>query len=211
MPDILIGDDHDVFRRGTRDILHERFDPVAIEEAESGLEMIRLAEQSPWDVCIMDVTMQGKSGTDLLQELIRVRPSTPILALSMHPESTYAVRMIVSGASGYLNKAQTSATQLTMAIETLLSGHKYITPQVAEYLAEGISACSAQPLHELLSKREFQVFRMLATGRPLKEIAGELFVSAATVSTYRSRVMEKLNVDNNAKLVRYAMKHSLID
>src|SRR5688572_3940334 len=211
MPNILIGDDHDVFRRGTRDILNERFDPVAIEEAESGLEMIRLAEQSPWDVCIMDVTMPGKSGTDLLQELIRVRPSTPILALSMHPEPTYAVRMIVSGASGYLNKAATSATQLTMAIKTLLSGHKYITPQVAEYLAEGLSACSAQPLHELLSNREFQVFRMLATGRPLKEIAGELFVSAATVSTYRSRVLEKLNVDSNAQLVRYAMKHSLID
>ena len=211
MPNILIGDDHDVFRRGTRDILHEHFDPVAIGEAESGLEMIRLAEQSPWDVCIMDVTMPGKSGTDLLQELIRVRPSTPILALSMQPESIYAVRMVVSGASGYLNKAATSATQLTMAIKTLLSGNKYITPQVAEYVAEGISACSAQPLHELLSNREFQVFRMLATGRPLKEIAGELFVSAATVSTYRSRVLEKLNVDSNAQLVRYAMKHSLID
>ena len=210
MLNILIGDDHAVFRRGTRDILHENFDPIAIEEAQSGLEMIRLAEQSPWDVCIMDITMPGKSGTDLLQELIRVRPSSPVLTLSMHPESTYAVRMIRSGASGYLNKA-TSATQLTTAIKMLLSGHKYITPQVAECLAEDVSACSVQPLHELLSNREFQVFRMLAMGRQLKEIAGELFVSAATVSTYRSRVLEKLRMDSNAELVRYALNHSLID
>ncbi|MGZ8394505.1 MAG: response regulator [Nitrospira sp.] len=207
---ILIGDDHALFRRGVRDFLFQNLAPVQIEEAETGPEMLRLAEKMLWDVCVMDVTMPSCSGTDLLQDLLRARPSMPVLALTMHPESVYAVRMIRAGARAYLNKA-TSSDQLIYAVRALISGHKFITPKVAECLAEAVCGGPSRVAHESLSNREFQVFMSLASGKHLKEIAGELSVSTPTVSTYRARVLDKLKVQSNAELVRYAIKNLLLE
>jgi DNA-binding NarL/FixJ family response regulator len=209
---ILICDDHPVFRRGTRDVVSEHLSPVTIGEAENGKELLALLSQKVWDVCIMDVSMPEKSGTDLLQEILSVRPSMPVLVLTMHPEKMYAVRMIRAGASGYLNKSTTQPALLMEAIKTVASGHKFFTPLVAECLATTIRT-NPEPgkaPHELLSNRELQIFEMLAAGKQIKDIAGQLYVSPATVSTYRARVLQKLGFESNADLIRYAIERSLI-
>ncbi len=207
---ILVGDAHPVFRRGIRDLLCEHLTSVEVEEAASGLDMVLLAEKKCWDLFIMDITIRGKSGTELLENLLRVRPSTPVLAMSNHSEQAYAVRMIRSGASAYLTKSSTPDVFIE-AVKTVLSGHKYIGPQVAECLATIIQIGSLKPPHELLSNREFQILQLLVTGKPLKAIADELCVSPNTVSTYRTRVLDKLHVKSNAELARYAVENHLID
>lgn len=208
----VLADDHHLYRRGTKDVIQAEFSPDVIGEAHSGVQLIELVQASGWDLCIMDVCMPVKSGPDLLEELVRIRAGMPILVLSMHPEEHYAVRMIRSGARGYLNKSTTDSALLIQAIRSLLAGHKFITPAVAECLAETVCAGSppSTALHQVLSNREFQIFQMLAAGRPVKEIAGNLYISAATVSTYRTRVLTKLGLESNADLVRYALEHSLI-
>ena len=208
----VIADDHHLYRRGTRDVIQEEFSPEVIAEASTGTQLVNLVNANSWDLCIMDVSMGVKCGPDLLEEVVSIRPSMPILVLSMHPEEHYAVRMIRSGARGYLNKSTTDSRLLTEAIQSLLAGHKFITPVVAECLAETVCAGShpSSALHQILSNRELQIFQMLASGKPVKEIAGMLFISAATVSTYRTRVLTKLALDTNADLVRYAIEHSLI-
>ncbi|MCW5797895.1 MAG: response regulator transcription factor [Nitrospira sp.] len=208
----VIADDHHLYRRGTRDVIQEEFAPEVIAEAKTGTQLLNLVRESHWDLCIMDVAMPVKSGPDLVEEVVRLRPSMPILILSMHPEEHYAVRMIRSGARGYLNKSTTDSLLLVEAIRSLLAGHKFITSTVAECLADTVcaGAHASSSLHQILSNRELQIFQMLAAGKPVKEIAGALFISAATVSTYRTRVLTKLALDSNADLVRYALEHSLI-
>ena len=211
MLSVLIGDDHPVFRRGTRDVITVGLAPVNIGEAGSGTELIALVKKQAWDVCIMDVTMPEKSGTDLLEEILGLRPTMPVLVLSMHPEKMYAIRMIRGGASGYLNKAATDPSLLIEAIRSVVAGHKFLTPSVAECLAETVQMGSAHGSpDQLLSNREFMIFEMLAVGKQIKEIAGDLCISPATVSTYRSRILQKLGLKNNADLVRYAIDRSLI-
>lgn len=209
---IIICDDHPVFRRGTRDVVNEHLSPVTIGEAENGQELLALISQRTWDLCIMDVSMPEKSGTDLLQEILRVRPFMPVLVLSMHPEKMYAVRMIRAGASGYLNKSTTQPALLVEAIKSVVAGHKFFTPLVAECLAATIRTNPEHRSapHELLSNRELQIFEMLAAGKQIKDIAGQLYVSPATVSTYRARVLQKLGFESNADLIRYAIERSLI-
>ena len=207
---ILIGDDHPMFRRGTRNCLEEHFPAAVIGEAETGAEMLAMAGQRNWDVFIMDVSLPDTSGTDLLRQLLHVRPDTPVLVFSVHPEATYAVRMIRSGACGYLNKA-TGSNELITAIQTILDGRKYLSPQVAECLVKSIQSDSLAVPHELLSNREFQILRLLGAGKSLKEIAGRLSVSASAVSTYRARVLKKLGVKSNAELARYAVEQCLIE
>src|SRR5574338_789642 len=207
---IRIGDDQPVCRRGIRDLLCEHLTPINIEEAASGPEMVFLAQKRDWDLFIMDVRMSGKSGTDLLEDLLRIRPSTPVIALSIHSEQAYAVRMIRSGASAYLTKSSTPDV-LVNAVKTVLSGHKYIGPEVGECLAMSIQIRTLKPPHELLSNREFQILQLLVTGKPLKAIADELCVSPNTVSTYRTRVLDKLHVKSNAELARYAIENHLIE
>ncbi len=207
---ILIGDGHPVFRRGIRDLLCEHFTPVVVEEAVSGVDMVALAQKKCWDLFIMDIAIPGKSGTELLEDLRRIRPSTPVLTISVHSEQAYAVRMIRSGASAYLTKCSTPDV-LIEAIKTILSGHKYIAPAVAECLAAIVQIGSMKPPHELLSNREFQILQMLVMGKALKAIADELCVSPNTVSTYRTRVLDKLHVKSNAELARYAIENHLID
>lgn len=207
MVSILIGDDHPVFRRGIREVLCERFKDVLIEEAETGSDMIAKAQLRHWDAAVMDVTMPDKSGTDLLDELRRVCPDTPVLVFSVHPESMYAVRMLRSGACGYLNKA-TSSDQLVTAIQTVLDGRRYLSPEAAECLVKRVQADCFNIPHEFLSNREFQILRLLGSGKTLKEIAGQLRVSPSAVSTYRARVLRKLGVKSNAELARYALEQS---
>jgi two-component system invasion response regulator UvrY len=207
---ILVGDEHPVFRRGIRDLLYEHFAPVDVEEVTSGSDMVLLAQRKPWDLFIMDVKMTGKSGTELLQDLRRIRPSTPVLAISNYSEQTYAVRMIRAGASAYLTKCSTPEV-LIAAVKTILSGHKYIGQEVAECLAASIQVGTTKPPHDLLSNREFQILQMLVMGKPLKAIAGELCVSPNTISTYRTRVLDKLQVKSNTELARYAIENHLID
>jgi DNA-binding NarL/FixJ family response regulator len=212
MLSIVIGDDHPVFRRGTRDVLLEFLSPVVIQEAGTGTELISVVRQKGWDVCIMDASMPEKSGTELLQEILSVRPSMPVLVFSMYPERTYAVRMIRGGASGYLNKATTNPDLLMEAIRSVVSGRRFLTPLVAECLADTVRS-RATPTgtpDQLLSNREFQIFEMLVIGKQIKEIASELCVSPVTISTYRGRILEKLGLKSNADLVRYAIEHSLI-
>lgn len=209
MVKILIGDDHAVFRRGTKDILQEHFAPLDVHEAKTGWEMVTLASQGKWDAFIMDVTMPGKSGTDLLEHLRTVQPATPILVYSMHSEESYAVRMIQSGASGYLNKA-TGLEDLIGAVRSILSGGEFITPAVARCLIERMRTKETGKLHDALSNREFQILRMVAQGESLKHIAQELCLSPNTISTYRTRILQKLKLHTNAELTRYALEHSLI-
>jgi two-component system invasion response regulator UvrY len=207
---ILVGDEHPVFRRGIRDLLCEHLAPVEVEEAASGPDMVLLAQRKSWDLFIMDIRMPGKSGTELLHDLRRVRPSTPVLAISNYSEQAYAVRMIRAGASAYVTKCSTPDVLIT-AVKTILSGHKYIGPEVAECLATSIQVGTTKPPHDLLSNREFQILQMLVMGKPLKAIAGELCVSPNTISTYRTRVLDKLHVKSNAELARYAIENHLID
>lgn len=206
---ILIGDDHAVFRRGTKDVLQEHFAPIEVHEAKTGWEMATLASQGKWDAFIMDVTMPGKSGTDLLEHIHTLHPATPVLVFSMHSEESYAVRMIRSGASGYLNKA-TGLEELIAAVQAILAGKEFINPAVARCLVESMRAKEAGHLHEALSNREFQILRMLAQGESLKQIAQELCLSANTISTYRTRILQKLRMKTNAELTRYALEHALI-
>jgi DNA-binding NarL/FixJ family response regulator len=210
MVSILIGDDHPMFRRGTRDVLTEHFPDALVEEAGTGAQMLAMAGQQKWDIFIMDVTLPDISGTELLHDLLQVSPSTPVLVFSVHPETTYAVRMIRSGACGYLNKA-TGSKELIVAIETILDRRRYLSSRVAECLVKSLQSDSLAVPHELLSNREFQIMRLLGSGKSLKEIAGQLSVSASAVSTYRARVLKKLGVKSNAELARYALEQCLIE
>jgi two-component system invasion response regulator UvrY len=208
---ILVGDDHPMFRRGTHDVLLEGLSPVHIEEAPTGTEVLELVKRQTWDVCIMDVSMPGKSGTDLLQEILGLRPSMPVLVFSMHPEQMYAVRMIRSGAKGYLNKATTTPASLIEAVRSVTAGRKFVTPSVAECLANTVQmrTPSIETPEQLLSNRELQIYEMLVAGRQIKEIATHLCVSPVTISTYRARISEKLGLKSNADLIRYAIENSL--
>ena len=190
----------------------ELLSPVIVEEAGTGTALVSLVKQQAWDVCIMDVTMPDKSGTDLLEEIFALRPTMPVLVLSMHPEKMYAIRMIRGGASGYLNKATTNPALLSEAIRSVVAGRKFITPVVAECLADTVRQrrVPACPSHQLLSNRQFQIFEMLVTGKRIKEIAGELCVSPVTISTHRARILQRLGVNSNAGLICYAIDHSLV-
>jgi two-component system invasion response regulator UvrY len=206
---ILIGDDHPLFRRGVRELLTDELAPVEVGEAESGQEILRFVQKRQWDIVVMDVTMPGRCGPELLEDLKRSWPSLPVLVVSTHPEQQFAVRMFKAGASGYLSKAS-AATELVEAIKKILTGGKYITGSVGEQLASTIQGGTEKLPHEHLSDREYQVLCMLAAGRTLREIADQLYVSVNTVSTYRSRILEKMHLKNNIELAHYAIRHSLV-
>jgi DNA-binding NarL/FixJ family response regulator len=206
---ILVGDDHPLFRKGLKDLLDEAFAPAEVAEAESGADMLALVQQGDWDIAIMDITMPGKSGPELLQGLKEARPTLPVLVMSTHPEDLFSVRMFRAGASGYMTKAA-AADKVVEAIRTILSGHKYISHYAAEQLVATVERDSKRLPHELLSDREFQVLCMLASGLNLRQIGEQLCVSANTVSTYRARILEKMNLKSNAELTRYAIQYSLI-
>jgi DNA-binding NarL/FixJ family response regulator len=207
---VLIADDHAILRRGLKEILERELDGVVTAEAETAQQVLEQVASCAWDLIILDVTMPGRSGLDVLSELRSLRPKLPILVLSMHPEDQYGKRMLRAGASGYLNKER-SPEELITAIRKVLAGGRYVSPALAERLAWDLSAQASRPAHETLSDREFEVLRKLASGKTVTQIADELHLSVPTVSTYRARVLEKLNLSTTAELMRYALQNHLVD
>jgi DNA-binding NarL/FixJ family response regulator len=207
---VLIADDHAVVRQGLRQILGDIPELSVVGEAENGEAALSQVRAEPWDVLVLDMTMPGRGGLDILKDVRRERPQTRVLVLSMHPEDQFAVRMLKAGASGYLTK-ESAPDELVKAVRKVMTGGKYISPALAEKLAFDMDADSDRPLHDKLSDREFQVMGRLAAGRTVQEIADELMLSPKTISTYRARVLEKLGLKSNADLIHYAISHNLVE
>jgi len=207
---ILVCDDHPIVRRGLREILEQAGAPVTVGEAASAAEGLALARKQSWDTVVLDITMPGRSGLELLKELKSERPHVPVLVLSVHPAEQYAVRVLRAGASGYLTK-ESAPEELLTAIRHIVRGGRYISPSVGETLADDLGRPAEQLPHHGLSDREFEIMRRLASGKRVSEIADQLHLSVKTVSTYRARVLRKLNLRTTAEIMRYALKHGLVD
>jgi two-component system, NarL family, invasion response regulator UvrY len=207
---VLIADDHAVFRRGLKEIIREAFPKATFGEAKTAQETLDRVLRENWEIVILDISMPGKSGLDILGDLKRLRPRLPVLFLSMYPEEQYARRAIKSGASGYLTK-ESVPEELQTAVRRVLTGGRYVSAALAERLAFDLRRGADTPVHELLSDREFQVLRMIASGKTVKQIADEISLSVKTVSTYRSRILEKTGMKTTAELIRYALQTQLVD
>jgi two-component system, NarL family, invasion response regulator UvrY len=207
---ILIADDHAVVRRGLRQTVSEEHDMTVVGEASNAQELLGLVRKQPCDVVVLDISMPGRSGLDVLVELHREYTRLPVLVLSMHSEDQYAMRALRIGAAGYLTK-ETAPEELVKAIRKVVTGGKYITPSLAEKLALGLGKDSEQPLHETLSEREYEVMCLIASGKSVTDISTELSLSVKTISTYRARILEKMNLKNNAELMHYAIHNRLVD
>jgi DNA-binding NarL/FixJ family response regulator len=207
---VVIADDHQILREGLKQLLLAAGDLDVVGEAADGNEVLHRIRTLEFDVLLLDMSMPGKSGVELIKQVKAERPKLRIMILSMHEEHQYAVRAIRAGASGYLTK-ESAAAQLTAAIRKVAAGGAFITPEVAERLALDAMPNAEGPLHAALSDRELKVFNLLVSGLSVTEIAGRLHLSAKTVSTHKARLMEKLQVDSNAELVHYAVKHRLSD
>lgn len=206
---VVIADDHAVVRRGLSQIIDETQGMQVVAEAKDGGEAIDRVRDTDLDVLVLDLNMPGRSGFDALNHLQAERPDLPVLVLSMHAEDQYAVRVLRAGASGYLSK-ESAPDELIRAIRRVAGGNRYVSPAVAELLLTHLDGDTDTPLHERLSDREFQVMKMLAEGSSVKEIGASLSLSVKTVSTYRSRILEKMNMKSNADLTHYALKNDLI-
>jgi DNA-binding NarL/FixJ family response regulator len=207
---VLIADDHPIVRQGLRQILSEIPDMLVAGEAVNGQETLDQVRAGGWDVLVLDITMPDRSGLDILKELKHQQPDLPVLVLSIHAEEQFAVRLLKAGASGYLTK-ENAPDELVKAIRKVVDGGKYISQSLAESLAFSLDVTSDRPRHETLSDREFQVMQLMASGKTLTEIAEELSLSAKTVSTYRGRLLEKMNLKTNAEIVRYAIENGLVE
>lgn len=206
---VLIADDHPLVREGLKRILEGSSDIVVTGEASNGQEMLKKVRKIDCDVVLVDISMPGRNGIDLLKQLKNIRPDLHILILSIFPEELYGVRALKAGASGYLTKKSTPA-ELIMAIKKVSKGEKYINPSLSEKLASDIKAETKKPLHESLSDREYEVMCMIASGKTVKEIAEELSLAISTISTHRAHILEKMNMKKNAELTYYVIKEGLI-
>jgi len=206
---ILIADDHAIFREGLKQIIAGTPDMVVADEAENGPEVLRKVREREFDAVLLDISMPGRSGLDVLTELRTLKPKLPVLVLSMHPEEQYALRAYRSGAAGYITKGS-SPQELVKALETVALGKKYVTLSLAEALIARLDPSGEKLLHNELSNREFQVLCLIANGKPVGKIAEELTLSIKTVSTYRTNILRKMNVKNNAEITRYALENGLI-
>ncbi len=207
---ILIADDHAIVREGLKQILTETTDMVVADEASNGHEVLTKVFKSNYDVIVLDITMPGLSGLDTLKQIKSIKPHIPIMILSIHPEEQYAVRVLRAGASGYLTK-ESATEELIEAIRKVVSGRKYVSTSLAEKLASDLEAQGKKSLHDKLSDREYEVLCMIASGKTVKEIAEELTLSIKTISTYRSRILDKMNMENNAQLMHYAIQNGLVE
>ncbi|MBP7422916.1 MAG: response regulator transcription factor [Sulfuritalea sp.] len=207
---VLIADDHAIVRQGLKQILSETEDMLVTGEADDGAEALGLARQQPWDVFLLDVSMPNRNGIDTLKQLKKEFPRLPVLILSMHPEEQYAVRALKAGASGYLTK-QSAPEQLVNAIRQVASGKKYLSPAVAQQLADAISDATDKSPHERITDREYQVLKLIAAGKTQTQIAETLNLGVATVSTYRARLLEKMGLRSTAELIRYGLEHGLAE
>lgn len=207
---VLIADDHTIMREGLKQLLVAAGDLDVVGEAQDGHEVLQQVRALDFDVLLLDMSMPGKSGMDLIKQVKSEKPKLRILVLSMHQEHQYAVRAIKAGASGYLTK-ESASTLLVSAIRKVAGGGAFISAEVAEQLALGAMPHSDGPPHTTLSDREYQIFRLLVSGKTVTDIAAQLNLSDKTVSTHKARLLEKLNIGNQTELVHYALRHRLID
>jgi two-component system, NarL family, invasion response regulator UvrY len=207
---VLIADDHALIRKGLKQLLDDTDDMRVTGEAENGMQVIRMVEETAYDVVLLDISMPDKHGVDVLKQLKINKPQLPVLMLSMHPEEQYALRSMKAGAAGYLNK-QSAPLQLVTAIRQVASGKKYISTELAEQLANGLSLGYQELLHQTLSNREYQTLCLMASGKKLSEMAEIMSLSPKTVSVYRSRLLEKMKLKNNAEAIHYAISNHLIE
>lgn len=206
---ILIADDHAIVRKGLKQLLLEEYPSAIIGEVADTEGLLKQVISNVWNIVICDMNMPGRSGLDALAHIKQVAPELPVLIMSMYPEDQYALRVLKAGASGYLQK-ESIHDDIIKAVQTVQLGKKFITPTIAERLADAYHNNSDKQPHELLSDREFDVFKLLASGKSVSEIAGQLSLSTTTVSTYRSRILEKMGIRSNAELTRYALEKKLI-
>ncbi len=207
---ILIADDHAVVRHGLKQILADAFKRAVFGEAANSQEALERVWKEPWDVVILDLTMPGRSGLEVLKEIKRARPKLPVLILSMHPEDQFAVRLLKAGASGYMTK-ESAPEELVGAVNKAVAGGRYVSVPLAEKLASLIVRDVQAAPHESLSDREFLILRLIASGKPVGVIARELSLSVKTISTYRARLLEKMCMSNNSELVHYAFQNHLVE
>ena len=205
---ILIADDHPIVREGMKQIIAKASDMTIGGEALNGQETLARIEAEEFDAVVLDINMPGRDGLEILKEIRKSRPTLPVLLLSMYSEDQVAVRALKAGASGFLNK-ESAPRELVQALRKIIGGGKYVSEALAEKLALGLDANLKAAEHEELSDREFQVLKMIASGKEVGEIAEELFISVKTVRTYRDRIMEKMNLKNDVELARYAIKNNL--
>lgn len=206
---VLIADDHSVVREGLKHIVESRFKKVSFGEAVDGTAALEMIWKQEWDILLLDIHMPGRDGLEVLREIKKQRAKLPVLILSSSSEEEYGVRALRDGASGYLSKNAPEA-ELVLAINEALAGRVYVTPSVAQKLARAVAAPADKPPQEKLSDREYQVMKMLASGQTVKEVAAELSLSVKTVSTYRTRILEKLGLGSNVDIARFAMKEGLV-
>lgn len=207
---LLVADDHAIVRRGLHQIVAEAHDLTVAGEAATAEEVLARVGERSWDVVILDLSLPGGNGLDLLAEVKRRRPDLPVLILTVHSEEQYAVRALRAGAAGYLTK-ESAPEQLVEAVRKVVRGGKYVSPALAERLAFNLGRDHDRPPHEALSDREYQVLRMVASGRTVSEVAEDLSLSVKTVSTYRTRILEKMGMKTSAELTHYAIKNRLVD
>lgn len=210
MSRILVADDHPVVRQGIKLMLRSEAEPHEIGEAGSAAEVFELLRRQPWDALVLDLNLPDRNGLDVLIDVKARHPALPVLILSVHPESVMAPRLLKAGAAGYLNK-ESAPADLHTALRKMLGGGRYVSPALAEILAERLVDEAGRLPHETLSEREFQVLRLLADGKTVGEISAVLYLSVNTVSTYRARLLEKMGMTSNAELTRYAIKHRLVE
>jgi len=206
---ILITDDHAVVRQGLKQILAEEFTRAVFGEATNAQEAIDCVWKENWDVVVLDITMPGRSGLEVLKEIKKSRPKLPVLVLSMHPEDQFAVRLLKIGAAGYMTK-ESAPAELVGAVRKVMAGGRYVSPALAEKMASYLAVDVQTPPHERLSDREFLVLRLIASGKTPTLIAHELGLSVKTISTYRMRILEKMSMANNAELTHYAIQNQLV-
>jgi two-component system invasion response regulator UvrY len=206
---ILLADDHAMFREGVKQLLASTSEFAIVDEASDAAQVLEKAQKTKCDVVVLDISMPGRDGIDVLKQLKQLNPHVGVLILSMYPEDQYAFRAIKAGASGYLTKNKASS-ELIAAIRKVASGRKYISSEVAEQLANDLAKDSDKPLHQKLSDREYQVMCMIASGKTVGQIAEELALSVSSVSTMRARILKKFDMKTNAEITRYAIKHDLV-
>jgi len=207
---LLVADDHEIVRKGLVKVLAEILQPIKVDEAINGQEALSKVLKGEYDLVVLDIKMPGKSGLDVLKEIKQHKPKLPVLILSMHPEEQFAIRAMRAGASGYLTK-ECAGDELVLAVRKTLKGERYISSTLAEILAGDFTIDSEKPLHEILSDREYQVMLMIASGKPVGAIAKELRLSAKTISSYRTNILLKTRMKNNAEITHYAIQNKLVD
>jgi two-component system invasion response regulator UvrY len=210
MKRILIVDDHEVLREGVKRVFDKQPGTATFGEASTLQEAQRLVREQDWDIVVLDISLGDRSGLEVLKELKQIRPRLPVLILSMHSEEQFARRALKAGASGYITKDSPRA-ELVKAVDKVMSGGRYISPMLAEKLIFDFESDTDRPPHEALSDREFEVLRLIASGKTVSEIAGMLSLSDSTISTYRARIMEKMRMKTNAELTHYAIQNKLVD